>query len=273
MALTADFHLHSNYSGDSTAKMEDMILSGIQKGLTHMCFTEHHDIDYIHENDKEKEISFLLNVDSYLYELATLKEKYINQIQLLFGVELGIQPHIKKDLLIFARGHEYDFIIASAHLCHRKDPYYPAFFEGRSDQEAYDEYFTSIIEDIKAFHNYDVFGHLDYAVRYGKTKNTEYSYLQHADKIDEILKLLIENEKGIELNTGGFRAGLDAPNPCVDIIRRYKELGGEIITVGSDAHRPEDIGCEFAKASDILKSLGFKYYTVYANRMPEMRIL
>lgn len=271
MALTSDFHLHSDFSGDSTAKMEDMILAGIKKGLTHMCFTEHHDIDYVYEDNQDS--IFLLNVDSYLYELATLKEKYRSQIQVLFGVELGIQTHIKKELLMFARGHEYDFIIASAHLCHRKDPYYPSFFKDRSAQEAYEEYFSAIIEDIKAFDNYDVFGHLDYVVRYSKTKNTDYSYAQHADKIDEILRLLIDREKGIELNTGGFRHGLNAPNPSIDIIKRYKELGGEIITVGSDAHKPEDVAGDFDKASDILKSLGFKYYCIYENRMPEFKIL
>lgn len=271
MPLTADYHLHSNFSGDSTAKMEDMILAGIDKGLTHMCFTEHHDIDYV--KDGQPDDTFLVNVDSYLYELATLKEKYINQIQVLFGIELGVQPHIKKDLLIFARSREFDFLIASAHLANRKDPYYPSFFEGRTDKEAYAEYFKATLDSIKAFHNFDVLGHLDYVVRYGKTKNTEYSYSQHADIIDEILTYLIENEKGIELNTGGFRAGLNAPNPCVDIIKRYKELGGEYITVGSDAHTPADVASNLNQASDILKSLGFKYYAVYENRMPEMRIL
>lgn len=271
MALTSDFHLHSNFSGDSTAKMEDMIRSGIKRKLTHMCFTEHHDIDYVYVDNQTP--IFLLNVDSYLYDLATLKEKYRNQIQILFGVELGIQAHIKKELLMFIRKQEYDFIIASAHICHGRDPYYPSFFEGRTSWAAYEEYFSAILEDIKAFENYDVFGHLDYVVRYGKDKNKNYTYAQHADLIDEILRLLIENEKGIELNTGGFRAGLNEPNPSIDIIRRYKELGGEIITVGSDAHRPEDIASHFDKASDILKSLGFKYYCIYENRLPEFKIL
>ena len=96
-----------------------------------------------------------------------------------------------------------------------------------------------------------------------------YSYKQYADIIDEILKLLIEKGKGIEINTGGFKYGLGHPNPTEDIIARYRELGGEIITVGADAHKPEHVAFDFEKVSGILKEAGFSYYTVFKNRKPE----
>ena len=93
MAIKADFHLHSSFSGDSTAPMEDMILKGIDSGLSTMCFTEHLDMDYVYSRP-EDEGMFELNTDSYLCELAKLREKYAGKIRLLFGVELGIQPHL-----------------------------------------------------------------------------------------------------------------------------------------------------------------------------------
>ena len=148
-------------------------------------------------------------------------------------------------------------------------PYYPEFFEGRSEDEAHQEYFESILECVKETPYFDVYGHLDYVVRYGPTKNQNYSYQKHADIIDRILRTIVESGKGIELNTSGFRSGLGQPNPCVDILKRYKELGGEIITVGSDAHKPEHVGADFDKACTILKDCGFQYYTIFEKRAPE----
>lgn len=267
MAIKADFHMHSNYSGDSHTPMEAMVQQAIKCGLTHICFTEHYDPDFVYQ-DGEPEI-FNLNTDSYLYELLQMKNKYQDQIKVLFGIELGLQPHLKRELAVYSKGFDFDFIIGSSHICNRKDPYYPSFFEGRSEDEAHHEYFENVLESIKKTPYFDVYGHLDYVVRYGPTKNSQYTYAKHKDVIDQILTHLIEEEKGIELNTGGFRHGLGEPNPCIDILKRYHELGGEIITIGSDAHTPEDVAGNFDKAADILTTCGFKYYTVFEGRVPE----
>ena len=268
MAITADYHLHSYFSGDSKTPMEEMIQKGISLGLETMCFTEHMDMDYVYVKPEEQGM-FELNTDSYLYELATLKSKYEGQIKLLFGVELGVQPHLRRELALYAKSFPFDFIIASSHLCNRKDPYYPSFYEGRSDEEAYREYFLSIPDNLKAFSNVDVYGHLDYVVRYGNTKDSEYHYETYRDVLDRILTTLLEKEKGIEINTGAIGYHLKDLNPCTDIIKRYRELGGEIITIGSDAHTPENIARGFDRAAEVLSACGFKYYTTFENRMPE----
>ncbi|MCR5418515.1 MAG: histidinol-phosphatase HisJ family protein [Lachnospiraceae bacterium] len=270
MAILGDSHVHSTFSGDGESTMEEQIEKAISLGMRSVTFTEHNDFDFPYKEGDRQDM-FLLNADSYLYDLLSLKAKYEDKIRILFGVELGLQPQqetVKKNL-IFARAHEYDFIIGSSHLCHGKDPYYREFFEGRSEEEAHREYFESILENMKLFSNFDVYGHLDYVVRYGPRKDFEYSYQQHADIIDEILKWLIENEKGIEVNTAGPRCGLKEPNPCWDIVKRYRELGGEIVTVGSDAHSSDYIAYHFDETAQILKELGFNYYAVYENRLPE----
>lgn len=268
MAIRTDYHLHTSFSGDSTAPMEDMILRGIELGLAGMCFTEHMDMDYIYAKP-EKEGRFLLNTDSYLYELAKYKEKYAGKIQLLFGVELGVQPHLPRELAVYAKSFDFDFIIASSHLCNRKDPYYPDFYEGRTDEEAYREYFSSLLDNLKAFGNFDVYGHLDYVVRYGKNKDEGYGYDKYKDILDKILECLIEKEKGLELNTGAINYGLRDLNPCTGILKRYRKLGGEIITVGSDAHDPASIARGFDRAAEVLLSCGFRYYTTFEKRSPE----
>ncbi len=267
MAVKADFHMHSNFSGDSEALMEEMVQKALSLGLTHICITEHYDPDYVYLPGKEG--MFELNTDSYLYELLKLREKYKGKISVGFGVELGLQPHLKRPLAIYSKAYDFDFIIGSSHICNHKDPYYPAFFENRSEDDAHREYFESVLECVKTLPYFDVYGHLDYVVRYGPSKDLQYSYAKHSDILDDILRALIENEKGIELNTGAFRSGLSQPNPSADIIRRYRELGGEIITVGSDAHTASQIASDFDKACDILKTCGFRYYCIFQSRMPE----
>jgi histidinol-phosphatase (PHP family) len=247
--------------------MEDMVKKSIDLGLTHICMTEHYDPDYIYLPDEEG--MFELNTDSYLYELLKLRQKYEKDISIGFGVELGLQPHLKRQLAVYAKSHDFDFIIGSTHICNRKDPYYPSFFEGRDEDEAHQEYFEAVLQSVKSLPYFDVYGHLDYVVRYGSTKGDTYTYAKHKDVFDKILSHLIEEGKGIEVNTGGFRSGLKEPNPCVDIIKRYKELGGEIITIGSDAHKPEDIASDFDKVCEILTDCGFKYYCVFGARLPE----
>lgn len=125
MAIKADFHMHTSFSGDSDAPMEEVIQRAIALGLTHICITEHYDPDYVYA--PEEDAIFELNTDSYLYELLKLREKYKSQIAVGFGVELGLQPHLKRLLAMYVKSHDFDFIIGSSHLCNRKDPYYPAF--------------------------------------------------------------------------------------------------------------------------------------------------
>lgn len=272
MPITADYHLHSSFSGDSDTPMEAMIQQGIALGLTQMCFTEHNDFDYP-VTDSDPAGKFELNPDSYLYDFIKYKEKYADKINLCFGVELGLQQHLSRKNAAFAKAHEYDFIIASSHICNGKDPYYPSFYEGRKQEEAYREYFESILDNLKLFSNFDVYGHIDYVVRYGPTKDEGYSYELYWDILDKILTKLLDMEKGIEINTSALSKGMKEPNPCIGILQKYHDLGGEIITVGSDAHSPAQIAYAFDHAADILKDCGFRYYTTFEKRSPSFHKL
>lgn len=272
MAITADFHLHSSHSGDSATPMEDMIRQGLHLGLTHMCFTEHNDFDFPLSSHVPENI-FLLEPDPYLYDVIRFREKYADRINILFGVELGLQLQSVRKNAVLAKSYDFDFIIGSAHVCDNMDPYYPEYYEGRTEEEAYGRYFQSILENIKKFSNFDILGHLDYVVRYGPTKDANYSYEKYSDILDAILKHLIENGKGIEINTGGVKSGLKELHPCTAVIKRFRELGGEIITIGSDAHKLEQLATYFDRAEAVLTECGFRYYTVFEKRIPEFRRL
>lgn len=267
MSIRSDFHLHSHFSGDCSVPMEDMIQSGIEKGLSSMCFTEHNDFDFPYGDDMPPD-SFLLDVDSYFKELSLFKEKYRDKIRILFGIEIGLQDCCLDQNLRLAASHGFDFIIASSHLCLGADPYYPSFFENRDAGGCYLAYFEEMLANIKAFKSFDVYGHLDYIARYVPENALPFSYGDYQNLIDEILKTLIDAGKGIECNTSGLRKPLNATNPGPEILRRYKELGGEIITIGSDAHSPSDVAAYFSAVSQLLRECGFSYYTTFEKRQP-----
>lgn len=259
-----DTHMHTNFSGDSEASPESMVEEAIRLGLDGICFTDH--LDYNYPDDPEL---FLLDLDGYEKKIHAIQQQYQDRLPICFGIEIGLQPHLAAQLSEVTTFYDFDFIIGSSHVVHGFDPYYPAYYEGKTEQEAYMEYFTSILENLEAFSDFDVYGHIDYVVRYGPNKNQCYSYREYADIIDEILRRIIAMGKGIEINTAGFKYGLGHPNPTEDILSRYHELGGEIITIGADGHKPEHIAYDFAKVPDILKAAGFRYYTVFKHRKPE----
>lgn len=259
-----DTHMHSQYSGDSETPQDVMVQASINKALDGICFTDHLDIDYPDEPDL-----FLLDLPNYTASVTALKSQYEGRFPIRLGIELGLQPHLAALHADIIHQYPFDFVIGSSHVVHGFDPYYPKFYEGRSEEECYREYFESILENIQAFDDFDVYGHIDYVVRYGPNRNEQYSYAKYSDIIDEILSLLIKKGKGIEINTGGFKYGLGHPNPTEEIIARYHELGGEIITIGADAHKPEHVAFDFEKVPEILKNAGFSYYTVFKERKPE----
>ena len=259
-----DTHMHTTFSGDGKAAPADMIEAAIQKQLPGICFTEHLDLDYPGEPEL-----FLLDLPAYRASLERLRDAYSDRLPVRFGIELGLQPHLAAEHTALLARYPFDFVIGSSHVVHGADPYYLAFYEGRTEEECYREYFSSILENIRAFDGFDVYGHIDYVVRYGPNQDKNYSFRKYQDLIDPILTALFEGGKATEINTGGFFYGLLHPNPTEDIITRYRALGGEIITIGSDAHDTAHVAFAFERVTEILKSCGFSYYTVFRKRKPE----
>lgn len=265
--IKSDFHTHSDFSGDSKTPMRHMIDSAISKGIQNLCFTEHNDPDFVYVIPEEKGM-FDLNTSAYLQKASQFKNEYAKAINILHGVELGVQEHLSDKLKEYVNSNPFDFVIASSHLCDRMDPYNKEFFENRSSKEAFRAYFESIDRNIRSFDSFDVYGHLDYVVRYAPDLNHNYYFKDYKDIFESIFKELVYKGKGIEVNSGGYRRGLGCPNPNAEIIRFYHECGGEIITVGSDAHDVSMLCNNFNLIEDILVNAGFNYYTVFQNRKP-----
>lgn len=219
------------------------------------------------------ENAFTFDVEMYFQKLTDLQKKYAGQIELRIGIELGLQPHLGEFCREITEKYPFDFVIGSVHVVDKKDPYYKDAFPDLSDAEIYRKAFRETQDILKNVDAFDVLGHIDYIVRYGKHQAKEYSYQAFAADLDEILKRIIEMGKGIELNTAGLKYGLGFCHPHPDVLKRYKELGGEIITVGADGHKPEHIAYEFEKAEKILQECGFRYYAEFKGRKPVFRKL
>lgn len=267
--IECDFHMHTAFSSDSEAPVEKMLDAAIRKGMDTVCITDHMDVDYPAE--KEDDGIFLFDVDSYFRKLTEMRRLYEGKLDVRIGVELGLQSHLGQCYRELTERYAFDFVIGSMHVIHGMDPYYGKIFQGRQDGDVYREAFQATLETIQTCTDFDVLGHLDYVVRYGKNKAEEYSYKKYAEEIDAILYKLIDMEKGLEVNTAGLKYGLGFCNPHPDVLVRYRELGGEFVTIGSDAHQPEQVGFEFAQAAEMLKTCGFRYYTEFSERKPRFR--
>ena len=264
--MKADFHVHTSFSGDSDASPESMIQAAIQYGLKTICITDHQDEDFT-------EPGFEIDFPKYFSTLKSLQEKYCEQIDIRIGMEYGLQPQLGESCRRLAERYPFDFIIGSIHLLDGEDMYYRKCFTDRTDEEGYRKAFEETLDNLQYVSDFDVLGHLDYVVRYGKHQEKEFSYHKYADIIDAILKHLISNGKGLEMNTAGWKYGLTFAHPHPDVLKRYHELGGEIITIGSDGHKPEHLAYDFQRVSSVLKACGFKYYTEFKQRKPIFRQL
>lgn len=260
--MRADVHMHCGFSNDSETRPEDMVESAIAKGLSVICFTDHYDKDNLDWGDEA-----IFDVESYFQKMIELQEEYRDQIDIRIGAEIGMQPYLAKYYQDFMAQHPFDFVIGSVHSVLEHDVALD-FFQKHSDPEGYKIYFEEMLQDVQKIKSYDVLGHLDYIVRYSNQGSKGFDLNDYMDIIEEILKQVIAHGKGIEMNMSGLKYGLGAPHPQPEIIKRYRELGGEIITVGADGHIPEHIAYDYHLADDILKSCGFKYYTEFKGRKP-----
>ena len=274
--MTADYHVHSDFSFDSHTPMETQIRRAVELGLDEMCFTEH--VDYGVRRDwddpepvKEEGGKIWRNADypRYFAKLDEMRAKYGERITLRAGLEFGVQKHtVPQFNALFERWHEQlDFVLLSVHQVDDLE-FYPPEFQATCSQEEYNRrYFEELLAVAREFDDYSVLAHLDVMRRYDPAG--EYPLAPVRDLVAEILRTAIQKGKGIELNTGSWRYQLKDIQPCREIWRLYRDLGGEIVTIGSDGHRPERVGGNFDEARAILRDeLGFRYFCTFEHMTP-----
>lgn len=263
----ADYHVHSSFSGDSAESLDRIFRHGYDLGLMEVAITDHLDPDF--PNDR---VEFDIDLGNYCKTIEQHRKNWEGRLNILTGLELGLQQHLAGTLDHIFSDPELDFIIGSIHCAARGDFFDETYFDERSKEESHSIYFQTIYDNLKLFEGISVLGHMDFIKRYGKkhygTIHSKLDYSIHMDIIDEILKLALEKGIGLEVNTSGYRYGLDHTHPHSIILSRYRELGGDIITMGSDAHRAEDIAAGFDMTKDLLENLGFRYICGFKKKEP-----
>lgn len=263
--MLLDTHIHSHFSADSGESMARAAEVAVREGLGVICFTDHIDYDF-----PIPAHIFDFDANDYFAEVFQVREQFAGRLKVLAGVELGMQPHLSKRYNALLKRFPFDFALGSQHLVELHDPYYPDTFEGKDVEDVYRKYFEETLTNVKLFDGFDSLGHLDYITRYGDSEKPFPSYDKFGDVIDEILRILIERGKALEVNTAGYRKALGQPNPSPEILRRYRELGGELVTIGADAHQAEIVGTYCREAMELLRSLGFKAAAYYEKHRPVM---
>lgn len=271
--MLVDYHIHTNYSDDCEYPMEEVVRDAVSMGITELCFTDHVDYGVKTDWDSGERVVYKagmarLNVDykRYYKEVLELRIKYADKIKLKLGMEFGVQMHtLEKYEKLFA-GYPFDFIILSLHQVENKEIWCKEFQEGRSWKEYNECYYREMLALVQNYKNYSVLGHIDFITRYDD--NGKYPFEKVKPIIEEILKVVIEDGKGIEINTSCYRYGLNDLTPGREILCLYRQLGGRIITIGSDSHKREDLGNYIEETKQELRKLGFKEYCTYEKMQP-----
>lgn len=238
--------------------MGNCIERALTLGYDEMCFTEH--IDY------GCSTSFCCNCENYYKTFLEYKKFYSEKIKLKFGIEFGAQAHHAEYFRNIFNSYPFDFVLLSFHQVQDKELWNQDFQTGKTQDEYNRIYFEEMFKTASVMDEFSVLAHIDLMRRYDR--QGEYPFSKIKPQVEEILKLIINKGKGIEVNTSSFRYKLSDLTPSMDILKLYKELGGEIITIGSDSHRKEHLGSHILEVRKTLCDMGYKYFTTFDKMEP-----
>ena len=270
MAYSADQHTHSEYSMDSQNRIEDVCEKAIAMGLCELVITDHCDLN---SNVMISSLEPPYEAEKAYKAMCSYRDKYKDKIKISVGIELGQAHDCPEKANEILKKYSYDQVIGSVHnLRGMPDFYLMAFYKltGRQCQIFLTQYFKEL-EEIVDLGYFDTLAHLTYPLRYFKEGGHEISLEPHMPAIKRIFEKLISQGKALEVNTSGYRKDLGCPLPDLDILKLYYDMGGRLITVGSDAHYVEDIGCDIQRTYDELKKIGFTHIVSFTGRKPELK--
>ena len=250
-----DCHIHTKYSTDSKLEIENAISRAKDMGIG-ATITEHMDIDYPKPNE------FIFDVEDYFKQY----EKFRNP-KFFIGIEMGMVPSALAKSKSLADSYPFDYIIGSVHLVQGVDLFEKEFYTIRSKKEAYSQYLDAILRSIKEYDFIDCLAHIDYICRYSQFADKELYYEEYKEKIDVILKELAFREKALEINTRRFHEKSAVEN-MKNIYKRFYELGGKLVVLGSDAHTEETIGKNLKLAKEIAQDCNLNV-VYFKNRKPQ----
>lgn len=255
-----DYHIHTSLSADCQVPMLKMAQAAQNAGLKQICFTEHIDLNMTEGPD------FTVDFDAYAAAVRDVRAQCAG-LEIRMGIEAGLDTKSASQMRALLEKQPLDYVIGSQHVIYGLDPFYENVWRQHSQADIFREYLRVSAESAAALDDYDVMGHIGYVSKFCPHDDKLLRYADYPDAIDALLKTLIEKGKGIEVNTNGLYM-TPATMPEAAIVARYFELGGEIVTVGSDAHYESVVGHAVPETLEMLKAIGFRYVCAFEQRRP-----
>ncbi|WP_105615758.1 histidinol-phosphatase HisJ family protein [Vallitalea okinawensis] len=256
-----DYHVHSDMSTDGKDSLNKLCERAITIGLKEFAITDHFE-------PTEKDSDYLFyNIEENYEKFKIAKEKYSPFLDLKFGIELG-QPHrFPKRIKEILATCYYDYVLASSHKMD-KDVDFGELDYTKIDINKYCKIYLEEIKNIIRWGDFDCIGHFDLPKRYAARAGVRIHLTEYMEELNEVLKLLVESGKGLEINSSGLRQHAKTCLPDLDILSMYRRLGGQILTIGSDAHSASELANGLSEAIEIAKLAGFRYITTFDKRKP-----
>lgn len=271
--ILADLHTHSQYSTDAphdgTSAPALMAKAAYERGLKTICITDHMDLCFPGEPQ-----SFVFDVSDYFRTLQALRDEWQGRLEILIGVELGLRNEpdrhegIRKAYDDLVASYPFDFVLGSTHIVRYEDPYERSYWKKYGAIDGLLAYFEAELFNMETYSCFHSCAHLDYALRYVPA-NRRIAPRRYDALVEATLETLVRRDIALEINVKSLARGLAEPNPSLKYIRRYRELGGRMITFGSDAHRPGYIGDGLARGEEFARAAGFTEYTIFRGGKPE----
>ena len=270
--MLTDTHTHLvGFSSDGRQTADQLLIQAARENLAGICVTDHYEKDVFYTPGVEE----IFSLSDYFTQLEPLRRKTAARPPHLYlGIELGYMPQLAADYLKLVRQWPFDQVILSLHILDGEDPYADQSIYRDGQTSLYQRYLERLGDMIIVIPDHDIVGHFDYICRYAPYSDRKMRYAMMPQAFDNFFRIMIKNEKCLEINSGtiakllavGYE-GFDAwPDP--QILLAYQKLGGFRISLGSDAHYPEHIARFLCEGSQWLKQLGFTHLTHYVNRQP-----
>lgn len=263
-----DYHTHSRYSFDSRQALPALAAAAEAAQVEEVCVTDHIDLGYCNP-----EGDVLPDLAGRHEAIQALRRAHPGLV-IREGIEIGDCPATRRRMLDFLRPFHLDYHLLSLHMVDGNDPYYPSFYVGKERDSAYRRYAETLAEAVAAWDpaDYDALAHLGYVAKFAPYENKPFRHRDAPDAIDAVLRCLAQNGKALEINTSSLK---NSPETMAsrDILLRFRELGGEFVTLGSDAHAPEFVGYRLADARQLALDCGFRYGAAFAGRVRKAYLL
>ncbi len=262
--IFADYHMHTTFSPDGHNTPREMCLAALEKGLTEIAVTDHFEFFHKAVNADARYSKEIIGAGQKA--LDACRKEFSGRLTIRNGVEIGqpqVDPSRAAELL---SALPFDYVIGSIHKLDDVDmgqmDYPDEGISGRVHQN------LSMMVELADRYDFDCLGHVDLIKRYAAIRGKKIDLMDYRELLEPIFKRVIERGKGIEINTSGLRQPAKETLPSLEIVKFYRSLGGEILTVGSDAHCTKDVAADLDAAREVAKEAGFRYLASFEKRKP-----